>query len=145
MVPDVLYPGDGLTYLWFISVQDPRHNSYHYLVIGCLHIASLKEHSRYLGGRKKLPLLPPKEPTREDTIFTALRRAVPKPRVREARKNEWISAATWRLVNERVSARRDPKKDQTLIRKLGRAIRASMATDRRRRAEEVRAAEHGQP
>ena len=32
--------------------------------------------------------------------------------------------------------RRDPEKDQTLIWRLGRAIRASMTTDRRRRAEE---------
>ena len=82
-----------------VSVQDPRHNSDHYLVLGCLHSASLKEHSRYLGGRKKLPLRPPKYPTREDTIFAALRRAVPKPRAREARRDEWISEATWRLVN----------------------------------------------
>ena len=57
----------------------------------------------------------------EDKIFAALRRDVPKPRAREARKNEWISAATWRLVDERVSALRDPAKDQTLIRRLGRA------------------------
>ena len=34
-----------------VSVQDPSHNSYHYLVLGCLHSASLKEHARYLRGR----------------------------------------------------------------------------------------------
>ena len=33
--------------------------------------------------------------------------------------------------------RRDPAKDQTLIRRLGRAIKASMTTDRRRQAEEA--------
>ena len=87
-----------------VSVRDPRHNSDHYLVLGRLHSASLKERSRYLGERKKLPLRQPKQSTREDTIFAALRRAVPKLRGQEARKNEWISAATWRIVNERVSA-----------------------------------------
>ena len=56
-----------------VSIQDPRHNSDHYLVLGCLHSASLKEHTRYLGGRKKLPLRSPTEPTREDKIFAALR------------------------------------------------------------------------
>ena len=38
------------------SVWDPRHNSDHYMVLGCLHSASLKEHARYLRGRKRLPL-----------------------------------------------------------------------------------------
>ena len=52
-------------------------------------------------------------------------------------ENAWISAATWRLVDERVSARQDLAKDQTLIRRLGRAIRASLATDRRRLAEKA--------
>ena len=120
-----------------ISVWDPRHKSYHYMVLGCLHSASLKEHARYLGGRKRLSLCPPTELTREDTIIASLRRAVPKLQAREARKNAWISATTWRLVDERVSARRDIAKDRALILRLGRAIRASLRTDRKRRAEEA--------
>ena len=66
------------------SVQDPRHNSDHYMMLGCLPSASLAEHKKYLGGRKNLPLRPPKEPTREDDGFTALRRAIPKAKAREA-------------------------------------------------------------
>ena len=89
----------------------------------------------YLRGQKKLPIRPLTEPTREDTIFAALRRAVPKPRAQEARKNEWILAGTWRLVNERVYMRRDPAKEQTLIRRLGRAIKARMTADRRWQSE----------
>ena len=42
---------------------------------------------------------PPTEPMREDEVLAALRRAVPKARVREARRNEWISTETWGLVN----------------------------------------------
>ena len=64
-----------------VSVWETRHNSEHYLVLGCLHSASLKEHSQYLRGKKRLPLLPPKDPIREDTIFAALRMAVTKLRV----------------------------------------------------------------
>ena len=33
-----------------VSIQDPRHNSYHYMVLGCLHSAPLREQARYLGG-----------------------------------------------------------------------------------------------
>ena len=46
-------------------------------------------------------------------------------------------AAKPRLVNKRVSARQDPAKDQPLIQRLGRAIRASRTTDRRHRSEEA--------
>ena len=120
-----------------VSVWDPRHNSDHYMVLGCLHSTSLREHTRYLGVRNHLPLFPPTAPMREDRIFTALRRDVLKPRARKARKNAWISATTWRLVNGRVSARRDIAKDQTLIWRLGRAIKASLQEDRKRRAEEA--------
>ena len=69
-----------------VSVWDPRNNSDHYLVLGCLHSDSLKEHMQYLRGRKKPPLRPPTEPTREDKIFAALRKAVPKPRCRRPGK-----------------------------------------------------------
>ena len=44
---------------------------------------------------------------------------------------------TWRLVDERVSARRDIAKNQALIRRLGRAIRAGLRKDRKRRAGEA--------
>ena len=57
--------------------------------------------------------------------------------MREARKNEWMSTETWRLVDKRVSARRDPAKGQAIKRRLGRAIKASLAADRRWRADEV--------
>ena len=90
-----------------VSVLYPMHNSDHYMVLGCLHSASLKEHSRYLGGRKKPTLCPLTKPMRQDTISAALQRAVTKPRAQKAQKNAWILAATWRIADERVSARRD--------------------------------------
>ena len=73
-----------------VSVRDPRNNLDHYMVLGCLPSAPLTEHKQYLGGRKNLPLKPPMEPTREDEVFVAIRRAGPKESVREARENKWI-------------------------------------------------------
>ena len=98
-----------------LSVRYPRHNSDHYMVLGCLLSAPLRYHSSYLGGRKQLPLRPPTALTREDGIFAVLRRAVPKSQAQDARKNAWILDSTGRLVDERVSARRDPAKDKSLI------------------------------
>ena len=77
-----------------VSIRDPRLNSDHYMVLGCLHSAPLREHARYLRGGKRLPLRPLTAPTREDRIFADLRRAVPKPLARYTRKNMCISEAT---------------------------------------------------
>ena len=86
----------------------------------------------YLGGRKKLLLRLPTDPAREDQISAALRRAVLKVRGQEARRNEWISVAMWRIIDEIVSEHQDPAKGQKITRRLGRAIKASLTTDRRR-------------
>ena len=99
--------------------------------------APLLETKRYLGGRKRWTVRPPTEPSRIDTLFAALRRAVPKPKPREARRNAWISAETWRLIDKRVSTRRDPRYGKADRRQLAKAIAASLAQDRRRREEEV--------
>ena len=49
----------------------------------------------------------------------------------------WILAATLRITNEKVSARRDPARYQAHIWRLGRAINTSLKEDRRRRTEEA--------
>ena len=74
---------------------------------------------------------------REDKSFAALWRDVPKPQVCEAGKNAWILSTTWRLVDERVSMRRDIAKNQALIRRLGRAIKAILRGNMKYRAEEA--------
>ena len=83
---------------------------------------------------------PPAEPSQTDTLFAALRRAVPKPAPQEARRNAWISAETWRLVNERVAIRRDLRYCQADRRRLGKEIGKSLSKDWRRRTEEAGAA-----
>ena len=103
-----------------LSLQDcghpgPTDNSDHYLVLGCIRSAPLREHTKYLGRRTRLPLQPPTIPTREYGLFAALRRATTKPKAREARKNVWILADMWRLVDKRVSTRWDPARDQAHI------------------------------
>ena len=73
-----------------LSIRDPRHNTDQFMVVGCLRSAPKWEHTRYIMGRRKMPLRPPTEPTREDGIFAALRRAVQKPNARDRHKNAWI-------------------------------------------------------
>ena len=52
-----------------VTVQDPRHNSDHYMVLGCLTSAPLSETKRYLRGWKRWPVRPPVKPTKgDDTV-----------------------------------------------------------------------------
>ena len=83
-----------------------------------------------------MPLLPLKEPTREDKLFGDLWRAVPKPHEREKHRNAWISDETWRLADERVSVKRGTRV-RARLRRLGRAVRASLEGDRKRRVEDA--------
>ena len=65
-----------------VAVRDPRHNSDQFMVVGHLRSATARDHARYIKGRRKMLLKPPTEPTREDELFGALWRAVPKPHER---------------------------------------------------------------
>ena len=123
--------GKDCLLFWNVSVWDPRHNTDHYIVLGCLCSAPEREHTKYLTERKRLPLRPPSDSTQEDGIFATPRRAVPKPHARDSRKNGWISEDTWRLVDKRVSLRRNTRY-QTRIWRLSLAITASLKGDRRR-------------
>ena len=107
------------------------------MVLGFLTSASLLEHKIYIGGRKRWSMRPPTKPTRVYKFFVALRRAVPKSQQCAARRNTWISEETWRIVDERVSAHRDPRKGKVLKRKLGRAVKAILAAYQKRRADEA--------
>ena len=102
----------------------------------CLGSRTAREHVLYITGKRRLPLLPPKEPTREDNLFGDLRRAMPKPHEREKHRNAWISNETWRLVDERVSARRGLRV-QARLGRLGRTVRASLKGNRRQRVEDA--------
>ena len=111
------------------AVRDPRHNSDHYIFLGCIPSAPPKEHKRYLGGRKRWPVRPPRAPTRTDELFAALLRAVPRAQPREARRNIWISELTCRLINERVSTRQDPRYGRAFKRQQGKAVQKILVAD----------------
>ena len=97
--------GSDLRIFQNVAVRDPRHNSDHLMVIGCLCGAYLTQHSRYLGYRMRLSLQPPVCQTRmrAEKIFAELRHAVLKPEQWAACHNLWILVETWRLINGRVS------------------------------------------
>ena len=90
-----------------------------------------------MGGARAPPLHPKTIPTRENGLFAAICRAIPKPKSQEVRNNAWISEDTWRLAKERIYERRDPERKQNLLRHLGREINISLKGDRKRGIEEA--------
>ena len=83
-----------------------------------------------------MPLQPLNKPKREDEIFGDLQRAVPKPHEQEKYRNAWISEETWILADKRVSAKKGTRV-RARLRRLGRAFRASLKGDRKRRVEDA--------
>ena len=51
--------------------------------------------------------------------------------------NHYKLKYTWRLIDERVSTRQDPRYEKVDRRRLGKEIKESLAQDRRRRTEEA--------
>ena len=70
-----------------MSVRYPKHNSDHYLILGCLHSTTLREHVHQLWRRTLPPLRPPTMPAKEDGLFLNLRWMIPNTKAQEARKN----------------------------------------------------------
>ena len=77
-----------------VSACYPRHNSYNYVILQCLHSDTLRGHTKYLGQRTRLPIQTLTTQTREDGLFADFRWPIPKPNLKEARKNAWILVDT---------------------------------------------------
>ena len=122
-----------------VSVWDPQHNSYHFIVMGCLRSASPREHFCYLRQRMRLPLKPPgrQKITWADTIFSALQSVVKNPDRQEARHNLGIAKKMWRIIDKRVSARREPGRFQAQLKRMRRTIREALKLERRRQVDTV--------
>ena len=70
-----------------VSARDPMHNSYHYIILGGTHSATLREQSQYFGRHMWIPLRPPFTLSIEYQLFAELCKAMPKLKAREASNN----------------------------------------------------------
>ena len=131
---DGLHPGEGPRIFRNVPVQEFRHNSDHYIILGFIYSATMREHTNYVRCCTRLLLHSPTTLTREDGLFEDLCQAIPKPKLQEARKNAWISADMWRLVNTKFYIRRDPTRSQGLIQRLSCKIKLILKAVRRQQA-----------
>ena len=47
-----------------VYIWDPRYNTYHYMILGCLPSDALREHTQHLRRCNKFHLYQPRNPTR---------------------------------------------------------------------------------
>ena len=117
-----------------VAVRYARHNTYHYLVFGCLRRIASAAHYLYLGRCTCFPIRPPATPDRIDRIFAKIRQAIPRTPRQECHCQAWISPDTWSIIDTRISARL--RKDQQSSWDLSHAIKAGIQEYRHRRADE---------
>ena len=117
------------------AVWDARHNTDHYLVLGCLRGAKPTTYSRYLGKRTRFPIRPKSKLNKAERMFAELQGAIPKPLRRERHRKEWIYPETWSLIDTSMEALR--RKDQRSSQDLAREIKAAIQGDWRRRMAEA--------
>ena len=95
-----------------LAVRDAWHNTDHYLVLGCLRIATPVTHSRYLRKRERFPLNPPMTPGDVDRLFVEIQEGILKPPRQEHPIQALISPDTCLLVDTSISAYQNRDGDQ---------------------------------
>ena len=127
--------GKDSSMLQNVAVQDSRHNTEHYLVLGYLCGSAPTAHLRYLGNFTRSPIRSPATTEKEDRMFDELRRAITRPHRQERHLQAWISPETWSLIVTRIEALQ--LKDQRISQSLAHAINAALQGDRCRQAEKA--------
>ena len=119
-----------------MAVRDPRHNSDHFMVVGCLCGASPREHSCYLGRRTRIPLRRPGRQIRTWVENSLLSCGAPS---RSHTNGQRATTRGYRLFCGDLLTKESPRGDNPGgVRGdsggLGRYIRASLKEDRLQRA-----------
>ena len=77
-----------------VAIQDARHNTDHFLVLGCLRGTTPAVHLHYRWRCTRFPIRPPENPDRVDCMFAKLWRAITRPPQWERHCQAWISPET---------------------------------------------------
>ena len=125
--------------VWNYSLRQPRFDSDHLMLVIRIRTGNVQRHKAYLKARKRFPLPPVKQPlTLADSLLLELKKFVPKPTRDEKRKyRPWVSPETWRLVDERITLRRNGAGTQQALRVLTRKVKSAFKADRQRQADAV--------
>jgi hypothetical protein len=125
---------------WFQSVRilDPTDfTSDHFMIIGEITASPAKEHKDYLRGHKEMPdtTIAGIDTAAADGLVSKLMEHLPeRERPNFKPKPDWVSEATWKLVDERIQRKKNGTLTETRRLVLKRRIRSGIKLDRKRRA-----------
>ena len=111
-----------------VMVREPCQNSNHFMYLGCILTCPLKENKIYLGSMWHFPLNPQEmaRSTRADTLFVALREAIPHLYPRNFPRNTWILQKNWSLIYQNSVGHRYPIMYQLQLRCLSQRVRYNL-------------------
>ena len=111
------------------------HRSDHRAVIAHIKGGDPNRLRRYRKKVARFPIrLPPGPKTEAEDLFGQLKGTIERLKAREMKRNHWILAATWQLVDCQAQLKSWGELTQSAGRRLGRAINASLKRDRLQRA-----------
>jgi exonuclease III len=128
---------DDRRYFQSVQIKTPRHyDSDHDAVVAVMLPRPPIEHRRYLEGQKAFPLhVEERDFNDADRLLRQLHRVHRTEGEAQPGRPEWVSAETWRLVDQRALGRRTGVLAGRQLRIINSAIRRSMRRDRKRRTE----------
>jgi hypothetical protein len=97
------------------QVKQPRFDSDHRLIKAELKLVSKREHRQYVQKRELYPISVPLEKQNlADKLLADLADSIKPPSKDPGnhRHNSWISEATWKLLDQKSTARRMGRRDQ---------------------------------
>jgi hypothetical protein len=125
---------------WFRSVRILNQTDFesdHFMLVGEITAAPAKEHKDYLRGRKAMPdtTIDGIDTVAADGLVSKLMEFLPeRERPNFAPKPDWVSAETWKLMEERVQRKKNGTLTEVRRLVLKRRIRSGLKLDRKRRA-----------
>lgn len=138
---DVVMGTDRRSFRSMRIIDPPRYDSDHYLLAATLWANKPKEHQEYLRGRKAIPPTGNANLKTEvsDSRFTELLRYKhdQKTPTNNGHRPDWISEATWLLMNRRLQLTKSGKLTARRRKQLKRQVQSSLRRDRKKRAEEA--------
>ena len=123
-----------------VAFRMPRHHdSDHRAIVATLYARGPRKLKQYRRRRSRFPVRLQRwgPRTEMETMFEVLQTSVEAPVARESRKNNWISKATWELVDNRARLRKMGLLVQRSLRGHNRRVQASLKADRAQRATDV--------
>jgi hypothetical protein len=134
---DVIMGTDCRCFRWVRILDPTNYASDHYMVSAEINVSHQREHQAYLKGRKKVPetkIIGLDTDEADQRMTEVMEHCEKNWQETEVPRPDWISVATWGLMQERVRRYKSGTLTEAHRLILKRRIRSGLKLDRKRRA-----------